>query len=274
MKTMKSFITAVLFFLMLFPGLAAAQKKAKPDLWLEAQIVTSYALNPYLNPFDLNVEVKDGIANLSGTVENDVEHDLAIEIARGVDGIKKVKDNIIVKAGTLKQQEEESKQSEFYRAFQDATITAKVKTRLLWNNNTEGLKINVDTADGIVTLGGRVDSDAKRQLAVQLAKNTGGVRKVIDNLEVLPEKKEMKDEGAMEKMKKEVTDTWITGKIKMMLMISKEAEGSDIDVSTENGIVTLRGTVISKKQKDKIVTLAEDNKYVKEVRADLTVEEN
>jgi osmotically-inducible protein OsmY len=42
----------------------------------------------------------------------------------------------------------------------------------------------VDTTDGVVTLSGRVDSAAARERAVQLARETAGVRSVTDQLQV------------------------------------------------------------------------------------------
>jgi len=44
----------------------------------------------------------------------------------------------------------------FLRKVEDANLTAKVKSQLLWNSNTGGLAINVDTLDGVVSLSGNV----------------------------------------------------------------------------------------------------------------------
>jgi len=49
-----------------------------------------------------------------------------------------------------------------------------------------GLKIDVDTADDVVTLSGRVGSAEESQLAEEIAKNTGDVEGVRNNLVVDP----------------------------------------------------------------------------------------
>ena len=47
--------------------------------------------------------------------------------------------------------------------------------------------IDVDVEAGNVTLTGNVDSDAERQLAVEIAKNASDVKNVEDNLQVITE---------------------------------------------------------------------------------------
>ncbi len=66
----------------------------------------------------------------------------------------------------------------------DAAITAKVKTALIREPDLEALKINVDTADGVVTLSGTVDSRTKVNRAVQVAQAVQGVRSVDNRLTV------------------------------------------------------------------------------------------
>ena len=57
-----------------------------------------------------------------------------------------------------------------------------VKTRLLDDPQVKGLRIDVDTRDGVVFLTGAVGSDVEKQKAIQLAKETKGVRDVQSNL--------------------------------------------------------------------------------------------
>lgn len=65
----------------------------------------------------------------------------------------------------------------------DAWITSKVKAQLLADAEVEGLDIDVDTVDQVVTLSGTAESAAARAKAIELAAATGGVKKVIaDNL--------------------------------------------------------------------------------------------
>lgn len=66
----------------------------------------------------------------------------------------------------------------------DATISAKVKAKLLADPEVAGLAIDVDTVNGVVTLNGRAGSAAQRDEAVKLARNTEGVKSVITLLQI------------------------------------------------------------------------------------------
>lgn len=67
----------------------------------------------------------------------------------------------------------------------DATTTATVKTKLMADSETEALKINVDTKDDVVILEGEVESESAKQKAEQIARDTGDVKEVRNNLRVV-----------------------------------------------------------------------------------------
>lgn len=69
-------------------------------------------------------------------------------------------------------------------ATSDAAITTKVKTKLLADSRTDGLKIDVDTQAGVVYLNGEVETTEERQMAEALAKDVNGVASVENNLTV------------------------------------------------------------------------------------------
>ena len=66
----------------------------------------------------------------------------------------------------------------------DATITAKVKAAYLADEAVKGLKINVTTNEGVVTLDGSVASEREHQRAIQIAQGTEGVARIDDKLRV------------------------------------------------------------------------------------------
>lgn len=72
-------------------------------------------------------------------------------------------------------------------AIDDTTITTRVKTAMLNDKDVGGLRIDVDTFKGVVTLSGRVKSEAEKTQAVAIARRTGGVVDVKDALQVIPE---------------------------------------------------------------------------------------
>jgi hypothetical protein len=68
----------------------------------------------------------------------------------------------------------------------DAGITTSVKSKLAADDTVKAYQVDVTTENGVVTLSGDVETAAQKEHAVTLARNTDGVRDVIDRLEVNP----------------------------------------------------------------------------------------
>jgi len=74
--------------------------------------------------------------------------------------------------------------NEAEHALENGALTAKIKSKMALDDSVKALDINVDTADGVVTLTGTVHSAAERTRALQLARETNGVKSVTDRLVV------------------------------------------------------------------------------------------
>jgi hyperosmotically inducible protein len=68
----------------------------------------------------------------------------------------------------------------------DATITTRVKTALLNDPDVGGLRIDVDTFKGVVTLSGAVKTAVERDKAMTLARRIDGVKDVKSTLQIQP----------------------------------------------------------------------------------------
>lgn len=170
------------------PDAGATYEKAKGealDAYIAGRLITAYGLSEHLSPFEIQVAVKDAKVVLSGAVETKVQRDLALEIARGIEQAQDVRSRIVVDPGLRRP--EPGAQRGFSRAFADAGITARVKTRLMWNGSTSGLSLDVDTDHHAVTLSGTVDSAVESALAEQIALNTRGVERVENRLQLTPQ---------------------------------------------------------------------------------------
>lgn len=66
----------------------------------------------------------------------------------------------------------------------DATVTTRVKARLVADPEVNAFKIDVDTVDGRVTLNGKVASEVQRREAGELASRTQGVISVVNLIQV------------------------------------------------------------------------------------------
>lgn len=248
----------------------AADKDQGSDVWTKAAIMTTYTLNRHLNPFTIDVDVNNGVATLKGNVESDVERDLAEELAKGVDGVKEVRNELKVDADVKTRTDSDG----FMNSVRDANITAKIKSQLLWNSNTHGLRIDVDTKNAVVTLSGQVESSIESDLAEKIASNTSDVHKVNNQLKVEKSTASAADKAEREakETKIEVSDSWITTKVKSALAYNRTIEMDAIDVTTNNGIVSLKGTVQDETSMRKAKEIAQNIRGVKDVKADLKVD--
>ena len=261
--------TAVSAALLLgFAGHAVAADKsmeqAVNEARLEGQIGTAILLNRHLNPFEISVDVEGDTAILTGEVDESVDKELAERVALNAKGIERV-DNRITMGGEAKRRERSADNDrDFGEAVEDASVTAAVKSRLLWNDSTDGLDIGVDTMDGKVTLTGNATTRAEKDLATRLARRTDGVRSVDNRIEVKPS-----DGGvpSSEQAGEAIADSWITTKVKSSLLMSNDVDGLDLTVETKDGAVTLGGAASSAAERDLAVEIAKDIKGVKTVDA-------
>ncbi len=233
----------------------------------ESQILTTYALNRHLEAHDLKVTVDDGVATLTGKVSEEVGKDLAQQIALGVSGIKDVDNQIEVDPDYTPSKP--SSDRTYGQLVEDASITAAVKSKLLWSKHAQGLSANVDTKSAKVTLSGTANSPEAKEMAELLASNTHGVESVNNKLKVDKAKDDRKEAAEEESsdMGQDISDTWITTKVKSTLMYSSNVTGSDISVSTKNGVVTLSGQVANSAEHDLAVELAKNVRGVNSVNA-------
>jgi osmotically-inducible protein OsmY len=225
----------------------------------ETQIWTTYALSPYLRANDLQVSVHEGKATLTGNVAEDVNKDLAKQIALGVKGIKTV-DNKIEVVSNYKASKAGDRT--FGEVVDDASITSAVRSKMLGSKYADGLSANVDTNRGRVKLTGTASSTDARDAAGTLAMNTRGVHAVSNQITV--------DQGkTTAKESTDMADGWITTKVKSTFMYSSNVNGSDVDVSTNGGVVKLTGKMDSGAERALAIELARNVKGVKSVDSTL-----
>lgn len=240
------------------PSVAETREEELTAARQESQIWTTYALNPYLRADDISVNVKQGKATLTGTVEEEVNRELASEIALGVNGITDVDNRIEVKANSTPQAGARG----YGDRVDDLSISSTIKSKLLWSKYADSRAVNIDTQAGRVTLTGVAQSADDKALAERLARGTRGVRAVDNQLSVSSDKGQASSDNT-----NALTDTWITAKVKSTLLYSSNVTGSNIEVSTTDGVVTLSGDVDSGAERALAIELTQNVRGVKDVIA-------
>ena len=210
--------------LLAFATVACSQS----DPGITTAVKSKFAADDTVKAYRIDVDTKDRIVTLKGEVDNAAAKVRAVELARGVEGVRDVVDQTTIVAGLTPpggiddsvaatagrtadkadakideaQKKADDKTDSAQKkageaadkagdaadkaidATKDAALTAAVKTKFLADSKVSGLKIDVDTRNGVVTLTGDVASAAEKRAAVAIAKETDGVKSVTDHLKI------------------------------------------------------------------------------------------
>ncbi|MEE1865275.1 MULTISPECIES: BON domain-containing protein [Pseudomonas] len=234
---------------------------------LEGGLQTALALNRLLNPYKIEVRVEGKTAYLQGEVENQVERHLAEQVALATRGIDSVENQLRVNAELVEQPLE---RRAYAQRLEDATLASVIQARLLWSTHTQAVPIEVESRDGVVTLRGQVNSAEAKELAGVLAGSTEGVF-LVNNLISLSaaDMAKLREEQQQVRIDPQLSDAWINDKIQTSFMYSRNLDGPNIKVATQDGVVRLSGEVVSSEQKTIAVEVARQIRGVRGVDADM-----
>lgn len=123
----------------------------------------------------ISVAVAGDKATLSGTVSTAAQRSRAEEVALSVEGIRSVENEVTEKTPANAVAATET-------AVRNASLELKVKTVLLKEVGANALKIEVEAADGVVSLRGKVTDPDMARVAVRKVREVEGVKKVVDLL--------------------------------------------------------------------------------------------
>ncbi len=174
----------------------------------------------------IDVNVIEGIVTLSGSVGNLLARERAARIAQAVLGVRAVVNELeVTPAGK-----------------RDATIESDITWALLRDPVADSWEVDVRAENGVATLTGSVGSWTEKQFAERVAKSVSGVRRVNNELE-------WAFEGNRD-------DADIQAEVERALRASVWIDDALIDVSVEDGHVTLQGAVGSSTEKSRAITKA------------------
>jgi hyperosmotically inducible periplasmic protein len=144
------------------------------DATVTAKVKTALARDPATSAYKIEVESYRGDVQLNGFVETADMKSSATRVAKSVNGVKKVSNNLEVKSGDRSAGE----------VVDDGVVTAKVKAALISDPNVAAHEVNVQTHEGVVQLAGFVDTSSQKSKASEVARRVAGVKEVDNQLEV------------------------------------------------------------------------------------------
>jgi len=128
----------------------------------------------------------------------------------------------------------------------DVWLTSKAKIALLTTDGVSVTGVNVDTADGAVTLHGKVKTDAEKEKAALTVRGVDGVKSVRNLLQVVPD---------TFKSAVKASDEAVKDGVETALKADKRVEGVKV-ASVNNGVVLLSGKASTLVEKLRAIELA------------------
>jgi hyperosmotically inducible periplasmic protein len=172
--------------------------------------------------------------------------------------------------------------------LEDVWLSTKIQAKFVGDREIKARDVKVSAHDGVVTLTGSVLNESERQLALTLAKNTDGVKQVVDNLDVQvagPPPARAVNGGtagaaatsgnstspALPSPVAVSDDTRITTSIQSKYFMDDRIKGRHIVVTTNAGVVTLSGEIADETERAEALLLARTTEGVKRVEDNLTM---
>jgi hyperosmotically inducible periplasmic protein len=146
----------------------------------------------------------------------------------------------------------------------DSWITAKTKLALMTTEGVDTWDLNVDTVNGVVTLHGKVASEAAKRKAETVAQGIEGAKSVKNLLQIVPkpEREAVSD-----------SDDVIADRVKKAFDADPVVDASGISVASVNkGVVLLSGDAKSIDAHLKAVEIASKVPGVRRVSSEVKVE--
>jgi hyperosmotically inducible protein len=142
------------------------------DSVITASVKSALLADPDVKSFDLKVETRKGEVQLSGFVDNQMQIDRAIMVARGVSGVTNIDNKMSLKGAA----------TTVGNKIDDGIVTARVKAALLADANVKSLDIAVVTRNGEVQLSGFVDNQSQIEHVLAVARGIEGVSSVSNEM--------------------------------------------------------------------------------------------
>jgi len=145
-------------------------KTVVTDSWLTSKTKIALFADDRVKGSEVKVETKDGVVYLRGKVDSAEAKAAADSVAKGIDGVKSVKNDLqVVSPGARKAVD-----------AKDADIAKAVETRVKRESDLK--KVDVRADSGVVTLTGEVPTITASAKASEMARGVNGVRSVKNEL--------------------------------------------------------------------------------------------
>ena len=250
---------------------STARVETRSDEAIQTEVQARFFTNDNTRGQRLDIAADDGVVTIRGAVADEAARSRAIELARSVEGVTQVKDEITVRPADAA--ETRASTPERDDPSMPSMITAKIQAQYFIDPDVKARKIDVTTvAGGVVTLEGTVDSAAAEAEALRIARATDGVTRVENRLRVESAPPRAEERRSATDSEPAQADGWLTTKIEAKYFLDPDVRGRNIDVETRDGMVTLTGVVGTEAERRQAVALARSTDGTREVTDKLEVD--
>lgn len=181
-RTLAGGLVAALLLALHFAAPAVAAADDETSSWmLELKVQMTLLEKLGVDALRVDVASKGDRITLSGTVRKRATKELAEEVARSVDGVRKVRSKIKVAEYEEGPEKVGNAATEAEREVKDSLLEGKVRAALLDQMGRDGFRIGTDAASGVVSLEFPAGlSQERRQQAVAIVEKVAGVDRVIE----------------------------------------------------------------------------------------------
>lgn len=157
------------------------------------------------------------------------------------------------------------------RYFKNGWQEGQIETAILFNENLNNFEIDAEVNDGHAVLVGTVSSGIEKDLAEQITQSVDGITEVDNQLQVQADAGKETTESSESTFMNSVEDASLTAQVKMKLLANDYIKGLDIDVDTQQKVVTLKGQVQTTAERDLAEKIVENVDAVTSVKNELEV---
>jgi len=135
--------------------------------------------NTHTEDLDVQIDTREGNVTLRGNAISYAERDIAGIVAAGTNGVSGVSNDLVLTDQARPIARPGSDRTASQAAPADAWITSRVQSSLALTRGVSATAIAVSTRRGVVSLSGSVPTQADRDVVVQVAQDTRGVKDVV-----------------------------------------------------------------------------------------------
>jgi hyperosmotically inducible protein len=234
-------------------------KESTQDAATTSRVHTALLLSKRVSPFDIKVETIQAEVTLTGQVPSDEVKSVAGAIAQDTAGVKQVHNDLGINPTAERNPETER----LGERVADLELKTVINDALSKSAELQDKHIDVQVKNGIVNMGGTLETSAQKYSAEQIAWQASGVRGVMNNISV-----------TSAPAAPETADEKLARRVEFELYSTRAISLKNIQINVNNGTATLTGDAGSRAERLLAEKIAQSVEGIRKVVNNLAAPDN